>query len=541
MSKPIVSVSTRLEFDKVQFDDPGKNHVLISLEGGKIDKPKDRKPLRIGAALDCSGSMRDGGKIENAKMSLKIFIDNLTPDDVFGLSGFSDGIFSVFEPMFMTPENKAKAKDEVDKLRTINMTNLSGATLEAYNLVKGKLPKPEPKAAKKAEFGKIGGVKIIDSGEDTTEFLTRGFLFTDGLPTAGEMDKSKLIELAGKRSNGASLSCFGYGSDHDAELMASMAQKGGGNFYYIKNIDECPAFFGREFGGLISCIAQGIKVKLTAAAGVKFAKVLNDFDVISNDEQTECTISVDDIYAEETRKLLVLVELPEKSKAVAARSSKLCDVEVIYTDLKTNEDVKLEESVKIDYVKKDEAQAEGDKLVLEQILRFKAADAQIEAKKLADKGQFQEAQNLMSSIVASFMSVGTEEAGLMASDLQKNVMPSLNEVAYDANYLVSNTKGYTGGRGTTIGTAGLYDKGSVLRSATAFQAQADLSKASDPIVPPNVSNVYTPPDPLSLGISSDPPILGPKDGSVWALSPLKVDPIQSVPKDETLAKKRSRK
>jgi len=34
MSKPIVSVSTRLEFDKVQFDEPGKNHVLISLEGG---------------------------------------------------------------------------------------------------------------------------------------------------------------------------------------------------------------------------------------------------------------------------------------------------------------------------------------------------------------------------------------------------------------------------------------------------------------------------------------------------------------------------
>lgn len=538
MSKPIVSVSTRLEFDKVQFDEPGQNHLLISLEGGKIDKPKDRKPLRIGAALDCSGSMRDGGKLDNAKMSLKIFIDNLTPDDVFGLSGFSDGIFSVFEPMFMTPENKAKAKDEVDKLRTINMTNLSGATLEAYNLVKGKLPKSEPKAAKKAEFGKIGGVKIIDGGEeDTTEFLARGFLFTDGLPTAGEMDKSKLIELAGKRYNGASFSCFGYGSDHDAELMASMAQKGGGNFYYIKNVDECPAFFGREFGGLISCIAQGIKVKLTAAAGVKFVKVYNDFDVNANDEQTECTISVDDIYAEETRKLLVMVELPEKSKAVAARSSKLCDVEVIYTDLKTNEDVKLEESVKIDYVKKDEAQDKGDKLVLEQILRFKAADAQIEAKKLADKGQFQEAQNLMGSIVASFMSVGTEEAGLMASDLQKNVMPSLNEVAYDANYLVSNTRGYTGGRGTTIGTAGAFDKGARNLSAKSFQAQADLNKTSNPIVPPNV---YVSPDPPTIGVSPDPLVLGPKDGSVWALSPLKVDPIQSVPKDETLAKKRSK-
>jgi hypothetical protein len=534
MSKPIVSVSSRLEFDKVQFDEPGKNHLLISLEGGKIDRPKDRKPLRIGAAVDCSGSMRDGGKIENAKQSLKIFIDNLTPDDAFGLVGFSDSVFSVFEPMFMTPENKEKAKVEVDKLNTINMTNLSGATLEAYNMVKGKLPKPEKKEAKKAEFGKVGGVKIIDDANDTTEFLARGFLFTDGLPTAGEMDKSKLIELAGKRPSGASLSCFGYGSDHDAELMASMAKRGGGNFYFIKNIDECPAFFGREFGGLISCVAQGIKVELTAAAGVKFTKVYNDFDVNANDEETECTISVDDIYAEETRKLLVMVELPEKSKAVAARSSKLCDVEVTYTDLKTGEEVKLEESVKIDYVKKEEAQDKGDKLVLEQILRFKAADAQAEARKLADKGQYVQASSLMCSIVQDFAAIGTEGAMAMSADIQKNVIPTLNDQAYDSNYLVSNTRSYTGGRGMTAGSAHAFDRGVVAKSALSFQAQADAQGAYSPSsqVPPQIPQP-APSAPWGVALPQVPPV----SNVPWTSS--MPDPVQNV-KKQALKKKRNR-
>lgn len=49
---------------------------------------------------------------------------------------------------------------------------------------------------------------------------------------------------------------FGYGSEHDADLLHAVADAGNGLFYYIENQDNIPDSFCDCLGGLLSVAAQ---------------------------------------------------------------------------------------------------------------------------------------------------------------------------------------------------------------------------------------------------------------------------------------------
>jgi len=49
---------------------------------------------------------------------------------------------------------------------------------------------------------------------------------------------------------------FGYGSEHDADLLHAVADAGNGLFYYIDNKDSIPESFCDCLGGLLSVAAQ---------------------------------------------------------------------------------------------------------------------------------------------------------------------------------------------------------------------------------------------------------------------------------------------
>ena len=49
---------------------------------------------------------------------------------------------------------------------------------------------------------------------------------------------------------------FGYGAEHDSELLNAIASAGNGIFYYIDNPDNIPESFCDCLGGLLSVTAQ---------------------------------------------------------------------------------------------------------------------------------------------------------------------------------------------------------------------------------------------------------------------------------------------
>jgi Ca-activated chloride channel family protein len=456
-----LKLSTRLDYDKVGLDKKNTVHLLVTLEGVKPENSK-RKPLSIMGTIDVSSSMgeQQGKKIDYAKKSAVKLVEHLSEQDVFGLVAFSDSVWTVVPTQKMTSEAKEKAIREIEKLRPISATNLSGATIEAYKL----LGESAAKADKDALF--------------------RAFLFTDGQPTAGEQGKDRLIEIAGQKPDKGSLSCFGYGEGCDGDLLSSMARKGSGNYYFVGSPDECPAFFGAELGGLLSCVAQTIKVKFKANKGVKLLEVLNDLDVDANPDQTEATVTVDDAYSAERRRVLVKLELPETDKTLAARPIKIMDISVEYHDLLANASASEETVVKIEYVKDDEVQKDAHKEVLEQIALSEAAKAQEEAIKLADKGNFAGAQSIIRSASLRLDSVGTAFACSVSADLNDNVMSKLANAAEYAHggrhYTESNSKGYGGGRGQSLGSAKLFNTAEQQTMADSFMKNDGHASTIDP-------------------------------------------------------------
>lgn len=451
-----LNVSSHLEYDKVAYDKSHIVHLMLTLEGRKLEASQ-RKPLSISVAIDCSGSM-GGEKIDYAKKSLLKLIEHLAESDTLAIVGFSDTVFSVLSPTKMSSEAKDHAKREVQKLQSMSATNLSGALLEAYQ-----------------NLGKI---------ESSKDAIQRAFIFTDGLPTAGVTGKSALVEMAGKRPEGGSLTTFGYGQDHDPELLMSMAKRGGGNFHFVKTPDDVPKAFGHELGGLLSVVAQAVKAKVKAAPGVKILEVLNDLDVDAKDDHSEVTVSVDDVYAEEKRRIILKLELPEKSKAVAVRPSTVVDVEANFHDLRSNEPRMVEHTVKIEYVKPEEAQKDANKEVAEQIALLKAAQAQDEAQKLAAKGNFAGAQAVINGAVVACSAIGTPMADAVARDLRTNVACCYkDEETYGGsqNYLFSNKVAYRSGRGMTAGTRDMFGTQAQSETSESFSEKPDPQKFYTPM------------------------------------------------------------
>lgn len=54
---------------------------------------------------------------------------------------------------------------------------------------------------------------------------------------------------------------FGFGSDHDADMMSSLSNLGSGSFYFVHNISLLDEFFVDALGGLVSAVAEDITIK----------------------------------------------------------------------------------------------------------------------------------------------------------------------------------------------------------------------------------------------------------------------------------------
>lgn len=456
-----ITLSARLSHEKVALGQKHVIHLMAALTGAKTPD-QTRKPLAISVAIDCSGSMA-GEKIEYAKQSLSKLVDHLAPEDTLSVVAFSSTIWSVFGPEKMSSEAKDRARKEIRNLRPQAMTNISGALYEAYE----RLAKHDAKKG----------------------IVARTFLFTDGLPTDGVTDFEELCAIAGKRPEGSAVTAFGYGRDHDPELLRSMARRGGGNFWFIETPDGCAPIFGRELGGLLSCVAQAVKLTLETKADVRILEVVNDLDVDATDEGTKATVTVDDVYAEETRKVLFKLELPSMDKS--GRPFKLGDLKLVYQDLLGKDAASAELAVKIDYVPEEKAQKEPHQDVAEQIAILDAAKAQEEARKLANRGQFAQAQNVIKTAMLACRSVKTDFSDRVANDLQQNVLRRLSDAGSwaqgGAHYLVSNVAGYHRGRSSNVGTASLY--------GTKAQEHTAASFADNPS--PSVQPPASTPNPVS--------------------------------------------
>ncbi|XP_693183.5 inter-alpha-trypsin inhibitor heavy chain H3 [Danio rerio] len=161
-------------------------------------------PKNVVFVIDRSGSMM-GEKMKQTQEALTTILSELHEDDYFGLVTFDDVIES-WRPSLSkaTPENVTEAKEYVQTINARSMTDINKGILYAVDMLTSE---------KSASFPNMSMI----------------ILLTDGQPSSGEQDLSKIQENVRNAINGSmSLFCLGFGYDLDYILLDTLAKQNDG-------------------------------------------------------------------------------------------------------------------------------------------------------------------------------------------------------------------------------------------------------------------------------------------------------------------------
>ncbi len=413
-----MKIQTRFTHDKVRFDKPNAVHLVVSLKAPKLDWEAKRPPVCIIPVIDISGSM-EGEKLDYAKKTLLKLVDHLRPGDYCGLGAFATEVHEIQAPIEMTQASKDALKNRIGDLHTTSSTNFSGGL----------------------ELGLKWGGKV----DVSKDMLVRVIMLTDGCANHGVTSSEGLAKIVDTRGK-TTVSCFGYGTDANQELLADLAKRGGGNYAFIKHPDEALSAFGKELGGLLSTYAQGIVIDLAPHNGHKIEEVISDVDVEEKDDKI--VIKLGDILSEEERHVVIAMKLSEQTQALP-REMNIVDVKIDYDLLVDGkrEHRQTELKAKLRFVKEGEEQEKPTQEVDQIVGLAQVGQAQVEAEGFAKKGDFKGAVARMDAMAVSLNSRGHDKLGAFAKGIQSRVV-SQGSYASSQGYLRSS-KGYSA-RGMSV-------------------------------------------------------------------------------------------
>lgn len=198
-----------------------------------------RTDMNLCLVIDRSGSM-EGEPLAYAKQACAHVVDLLSPTDILSIVVFDEIVEVLMPPQRVT--NREAVKQGIQQLQPGYTTNLSDAmTMAAMQLREN-----------------AGGGRA-----------TRMIFLTDGEPTAGIKEFGPLVQHAESlRSQGVTCTFLGFGPDYNEELLASMAKKTGGNYYFIPQPHLIPEIFGRELAKVMSAAATDLHLSLKFARWV---------------------------------------------------------------------------------------------------------------------------------------------------------------------------------------------------------------------------------------------------------------------------------
>jgi len=260
---------------------------LLKIEG-EAPVDENRAPLNLSLVLDRSGSMA-GGKLAAVKEAASLLVQRLAPTDTLSVVAYDDDVSIVAAPG--TGAGQPRLVRAIRAIGTGGCTNLSGGWLQGRKFVEAN--------------AREGAVNRI-------------LLLTDGLANRGITDRGQLVGLCRDAAGrGVTTTTIGFGEGYDEDLLAAMADAGGGGAYYIERPDQAPGVFDEELAGLLSIAAQNVTVDISTTDAVESCRVLHSYP--SAQANGVLSLQVGDLYAREPRP--VLVEFLLKPRDVSAETS----------------------------------------------------------------------------------------------------------------------------------------------------------------------------------------------------------------------------
>lgn len=212
--------------------------------------------------------------------------------------------------------------------------------------------------------------------------VTSIFLLSDGQDKGAEITFKDTLKLPLNNQLGIfTLHSFGFGSDHDEELMTKLCEVKDGAFYYIKELSTLDEAFCNALGGIISVVANEVIIKLNNVAknivqGVKIKKVYGKmWEKISD---TEYKIKILQLMSGITKDFVFELEIPNINTEVGDLDRDHTIMEAIFTAKNlSNQNKDGECTLQLTLLNKDEniPDTVENVDVIENYLRVKAAEA----------------------------------------------------------------------------------------------------------------------------------------------------------------------
>jgi Ca-activated chloride channel family protein len=320
-----------------------------------------RPKINLGIVLDRSGSMA-GEKLEYVKEAARHVLDQLQAQDQIALVVFDNNVEVLSRSINVSNGNRFELKQLISKIDSGSMTNLRDGWL-------------------------TGCKEIAATAQDGT--INRTMLLTDGLANVGETDLEILAQHAFELYKDAvSTSTFGVGYGFNEQLLEAMANKGGGNYYFIERPDQIAQIFLKEFAELVGITARKVEIKLDLPSSVKW-QVLGGWS--SEYKKGSLHIYIGDMLSGKTQDIYIKLQIPaEVNKGELVMTAKVFgqgEPGQLYED---------QTKVVLLYMEqKDVENAPVNKQLMERYSVVELAESAAEALKLERMGQRDEANRML--------------------------------------------------------------------------------------------------------------------------------------------------
>ncbi|MEZ4451319.1 MAG: VWA domain-containing protein [Nannocystaceae bacterium] len=277
--------------------------LLVRLRGDEAGAGK-RPPLDLAVILDRSGSM-SGEKLTAVKQASLELLKELDAGDRVTLISYESGVIVHSERVQADPSGIDTLRAHLLPLSTAGGTALGPAMIQGLEIL-------EQAAGLRAE-------------RDLAHIL----LLSDGQANEGETRPEVLgARAADGFARGVSLSTLGVGLDYNEDLMTKLADQGGGRYHFIQDAQAIPRVLGDEMAGLVSTVANGVRLTMSPAPGVKVRAIFGYADLET--DRGGRSAAIGSLGAGQVRDVLLRLEVP----AATGESLALGVLGLDFTDLK---------------------------------------------------------------------------------------------------------------------------------------------------------------------------------------------------------------
>ena len=194
-------------------------------------------------------------------------------------------------------------------------------------------------------------------------------LLSDGHANEGVTDHRQLEQFAsGARRAGIGTSTIGIGLGYDEDLLAAIANGGGGNASFAEHGDEAGAALSSEVDELLDQAVQAANLTVRPSDDVSAVRLFNDLPATA--VAGGFMVELGDMYAGETRRVLLEIDVPALGELGL---TKVCELELRWVEIASMQSRLATIPVSINVVPGDEAAGRSENPEVEVELAFQRA------------------------------------------------------------------------------------------------------------------------------------------------------------------------